>query len=74
MKYYADRMRHLVCTPYTISNLHAMANELAIKRCWFHAKASYPHYDIPKRRVKEILEHPKVEVVSARRILEICKS
>lgn len=27
-----------------------MAQELGIKRCWFHKT----HYDIPKRRVEEI--------------------
>lgn len=41
-------MRHLVCVPYSVENLHAMADALGIKRCWFHADASYPHYDIPE--------------------------
>jgi hypothetical protein len=49
MKYYCDNMRHLVCVPYSIDNLHKMAKELNINRCWFHANASYPHYDIPKK-------------------------
>jgi len=50
MKYYCDDKRHLVCEPYSIENLHLMAEDLKINRCWFHKN----HYDIPKRRIKEI--------------------
>lgn len=64
-------MRHLVCVPYSVENLHAMAADLGIKRCWFHSGTSYPHYDIPKRRIAEI--QAKCEVVSARDILRIVK-
>ncbi len=72
MKYYCDSMRHLVCVPYTIENLHQMAKNLGIDRCWYHSSASYKHYDIPKRRVGEIAA--QCEVVSPRRILEIVKT
>ena len=48
--YLSDSMRHLVCLPYSIENLHRMAEDLGIKRCWFHKD----HYDIPKRRMEEI--------------------
>ena len=51
--YVTDGKRHLVCLPYSVENLHRMADDLGINRCWFH-KCKYPHYDIPKRRVKEI--------------------
>lgn len=70
MKFYSDSMRHLVCTPFSVANLHKMAEALGISRCWFH-NGSHPHYDIPKRRLLEIAS--KTEVVSARRILEIVK-
>lgn len=50
MKYYYDVWRHLVCVPYSKENLHLMAQDLNIKRCWFHKD----HYDIPKRRIEEI--------------------
>jgi hypothetical protein len=63
--YLCDRKRHLVCIPYSGHNLHQMAKELGIKRCWFHRN----HYDIPKRRVEEILE--RCEIVSMRKILKI---
>lgn len=45
-----DSARHLVCIPYSLPNLHAIAKQLGIKRCWFHKD----HYDIPKRRIGEI--------------------
>ena len=45
-----DKQRHLVCVPYSIENLHKMADSLGIKRCWFHNN----HYDIPLRRKDEI--------------------
>ena len=50
MKYYTDGKRHLVCKPYSIDNLHAMAKKLGIGKHWFHKN----HYDIPKKRIDEI--------------------
>ena len=47
-----------------------MAVDLGIKRCWFH-NARYPHYDIPKRRIKEISD--KCELVSSQEILRVIK-
>ena len=67
MKYYCDNKRHLVCVPYSIENLHKMAEDLDIKKCWFHKD----HYDIPKKRISEIQE--KCEVVSDREINNIRK-
>lgn len=70
MNYYCDEIGHLVCVPYSIDNLHIMADSLNIKRCWFHNK-SYAHYDIPKKRIEEIKS--KCNVVSSRVILQIVK-
>lgn len=72
MKYYCDSMRHLVCVPYSVENLHEMAAWFGIDRCWYHSSATYKHYDIPKRRFKAIAA--KCEIVSPRRILEIVKT
>lgn len=55
MTFYCDDSRHLVCVPYSRENLHTMADILNIKRCWFHSGKN-PHYDIPKKRIKEIRE------------------
>ena len=67
MKYYCDNQRHLVCIPYSIENLHKMADVLNINKCWFHKN----HYDIPKRRIKEIQN--KCIIVSSRGIVKIIK-
>jgi len=65
MKYLTDGKRHLICVPYSIENLHQMADDLGIKRCWFHRD----HYDLPKRRIKEI--EARCEIVSSREIVRI---
>lgn len=67
MKYYCDNGRHLICIPYSIENLHSMAKDLNIKRCWFHNHKKYPHYDIPKRRIEEIKS--QCEVISTKEII-----
>lgn len=67
LKYYCDNMRHLVCKPYSVQNLHLMADDLGIARAWFHRD----HYDIPKKRIPEI--QAKVNVVRPRDILMIIK-
>lgn len=72
LQYFCDAQRHLVCVPYTLENLHRMAQELGVKRSWFHSGASYPHYDIPKQRIDEI--SARCTVVSPREILRIVKS
>ncbi len=68
LKYVCDNHRHLVCVPYSIENLHKMAVDLNIKRCWFHKN----HYDIPKKRIEEI--KAKCIVVDRRNIFEIIQS
>jgi hypothetical protein len=68
MKYYCDNKRHLVCVPYSIENLHKMADELRIKRCWFHKT----HYDIPIKRIGEIKN--KCIFVSSKEIVSIVRN
>jgi hypothetical protein len=70
MKYLTDDARHLICLPYSKENLHIMAEALGIKRCWYHG-GKFPHFDIPKRRVKEI--EAKCGRVSARDIVSITR-
>jgi Protein of unknown function (DUF4031) len=71
MKYFCDNKRHLVCYPFSVENLHAMAVDLGIKRCWFHSSKIHPHYDIPKRRIQEIQN--KCEIITSRQIIDIIK-
>ena len=70
LTFYCDRSRHLVCLPYSTANLHRMADELGIKRCWFHP-GRLPHYDIPKRRIEEITN--QCTVVSSEEIIRIIR-
>jgi hypothetical protein len=70
MVFYCDKQRHLVCLPYSEENLHKMADELNIKHCWFH-KNPYPHYDIPKKRIEEIMS--RCIIVSPKVIVDIIK-
>ena len=77
MRYLTDGKRHLICEPYSVENLHRMAEDLGIKRCWFHntvihSGRSLAHYDIPKKRIAEITA--RCEIVSTRKIVEIIKS
>jgi tetraacyldisaccharide-1-P 4'-kinase len=44
-----------------------MAEELNIKRCWFHKD----HYDVPKKRLTEINE--RCIIVSSKDIVRIIK-
>ncbi len=70
LEYVCDDQRHLVCRPYSVENLHQMAEALEIKRCWFHA-GDKPHYDIPKRRIAEVTA--KCTVVTSREIINIIR-
>lgn len=70
MIYICDDKRHLICNPYIIENLHKMAKDLNIKRCWYHG-GKYPHYDIPKLRMVEIMR--RSFVVTTKQLFNIIK-
>ena len=67
MLYFCDDKRHLICDPYSIENLHLMAQNLNIKKCWFHKN----HYDIPKRRIEEITA--KCTLIDSKELIKIIK-
>jgi hypothetical protein len=68
VRFLVDEKRHLICVPYSIDGLHAMAAELEINSRWFH-RGRWPHYDVPVTRLAEIKARPDVELVSPREIL-----
>ena len=70
LEYITDGQRHLICLPYKVEYLHVMAAELGIKRCWYHA-GTYPHYDIPKRRIAEI--EAKCRRVTTKELISLCR-
>ena len=70
--FYCDSERHLICKPYSVDNLHRMAEILEIHNCWFHNHKRYPHYDIPKKRIEEI--QSKCIVITPKELLSIIKN
>ncbi len=70
LTFYCDNKRHLVCKPFSIENLHEMAKQLNIKKCWYH-NCKHPHYDIPKLRIEEI--QSKCIIIDTKSILLITK-
>lgn len=68
LRYITDKKRHLICVPYSVDNLHQMAKELNINKCWFHKN----HYDIPKKRIEEI--EKQCQIIDPKNIVEIIKS
>jgi len=71
---FVDNKRHMICHPYSIENLHKMAEKFGIKRGWFHSKGKYSHYDIPKKRIDEIMDHEDVLLVSSKFLLKSLKN
>lgn len=72
MLYLRDNKRHLICYPYSISNLHKMALDLNIKKCWYH-KGNFPHYDIPKFKLKDPNFLNLVNLINTKDLLNIIK-
>jgi len=69
LAYVCDDKRHLICFPYSVENLHVMADDLGIKRCWFRRNVSHVHYDSPKRRIADITS--RCTLVTPRELLAV---
>ena len=54
-----DGKRHLICEPYSIENLHKMAEERDIKRCWFHG-GSKPEPWVSRTKRVEIENYDEI--------------
>lgn len=68
LTFVCDVKRHLVCWPYSKENLHLMAQHLDLKRHWFHSH----HYDIPQRRILELVNRCSL-AMSPRMIVKIIR-
>lgn len=40
-----------------ISELHIFAKKIGLKRCWFQAHKSHPHYDLTENMLHKAIEH-----------------
>ena len=66
-----DRGRHLICIPYSVKNLHALAEQLGIARCWYHP-GHHPHYDIPRYLNEELKQ--RYGTVTPREIVKVIQA
>jgi len=79
MSVYVDNMRakygwmkmcHMIAD--TEEELHAMADKIGIKRKWYQAFASTPHYDICLSKRALALKHGAIEI-NMRQLADIIK-
>ena len=72
---YSDGI-HLI-SDIGIEDLHAQAQSMRIKKCWYHRGKSkkFPHYDIPKiLRSTFFKQNPQVKQVSSKDLIKIIKN
>lgn len=72
LEYYCDNQGHLVCLPYTIDNLHQMANELGLDQSHFKSHPKHAHYLISDNQKDTIM--PQCHLVSSKHIIYIVRS
>lgn len=53
------------------TELHAYADSIGIKPCWFHKGAEHPHYDLPKHMRGKA--PPGAKMVSSKEIVRIIR-
>ena len=46
----------------TLEELHAMADQIGLRRAWFQAKQRFPHYDLTPRKREAALRAGAVEM------------
>lgn len=78
LTYFTDG-KHLVCIPYSVENLHRMAEDLGLPKCHYDNRRpkkgtkrkgrGHPHYDLPKKYRDHILR--RVLLVSRKDIVRI---
>ncbi len=54
------KMCHMVAD--TLEELHMMADRIGLKRQWFQARASTPHYDVNLRYKNRALDNGAIEI------------
>ncbi len=57
-------------TADSLAELHAFAEAVGIKRCWFHAGARHPHYDVTEAQRDAALANG-ASAVTQRELLKI---
>lgn len=62
-------MCHMIAD--SIDELHDMALKIGMRKEWFQANSSFPHYDIPLFRKKRALDFGAIEVSRRELVLKI---
>lgn len=60
---------HLI-SDTSLDELHAYAKSVGIKRCWYHSKSAWPHYDIPKRKREGFAQAHNIPLITSKEIVE----
>lgn len=69
--FWRGRRRHHLAAD-SLAELHAFAEAIGIKRCWFHNAPGHPHYDVTdEQRAAAIAAG--AEMVSSRALLKRTK-
>ncbi len=55
-----------------LSELHAFAQQIGLKRCWFQNKERFPHYDLAPSRRKLAVAQGTIEVECSD-LVKMCK-
>ena len=64
------KMCHMVAD--TIEELHAMADEIGMKRAWYQDNPDHPHYDLSKTRRALAVQHGAIEIDN-RQLVELIR-
>lgn len=57
----------------SLDELHAFAERIGLKRCWFHGRARHPHYDITTPKKAETVLKNGASIVTKKQMVEITK-
>lgn len=57
----------------SLEELHAFAQAVGIKRCWFHQGSAYPHYDVTTEQRDQALQ-AGAKAVTSRELVLVAKA
>ena len=69
---YRSKLRYHLCAD-SLVELHAFADKINVKRCWFHRAKDHPHYDVTEVQRELALAYGAV-AISSKALLKVAKS
>jgi hypothetical protein len=67
------RMKMSHMSADTVEELHAMAEQIGLKREWFQDHSRYPHYDVSQSKRKLAVKAGAIEV-SSRQLVQLLRA